>query len=680
MNRLNALAFKFCSQLFVVLLLCLCGTWQASAKEGVGLPASERTLHRVIAEGDEWFTTAEGKRIVDNIVTWQNANGGWWKKYNPEIARPAELPPADLHDAPPGDTEDVWRRTSTFDNDATHTELRIIARAARITNDEKYRAAFLHGLDFIFKSQYANGGWPQRFPLKNNYGRCITFNDGAMTRVMFLLRDIADNKPDYSFVPIDQRQKCREAFDRGVECILNCQVKQNGKLTAWAQQYDEVTLQAASARAYELPSITACESAEIGVLLMELEKPSERARQAIESAVKWYELSKITGKRVEAVKGTQYENGHDRVLVDDPKAAPIWARFYDLETNEPFFCSRDGVKRKSMSEISWERRNGYGWYGSWGEKFLGAYAKWKEKAAPAAFEIKDRSITVARDGSGDFKTVQAAVDSVAGDRAVVIHIKPGTYKDRIVIGKEKSHLTLRGDDAKTTILTFDRNARFKGPDGKEVGTFQSYSTRVDASDFLAENITFENTAGDTGQAVALYATGDRQIYHNCRMLGWQDTLYAENGRQYYKDCYVEGRVDFIFGGATAVFDHCEIHSKNGGHVTAARTPEDHPFGYVFLNCKLTGDSVPADLGRPWRPYAATVFIHCDLGSHIKPEGWSIWRGNENHKTARYAEFENTGPGFVPQKRLDWTRQLTADEAAKYTIPNILGGADHWNPQ
>ena len=307
-------------------------------------------------------------------------------------------------------------------------------------------------------------------------------------------------------------------------------------------------------------------------------------------------------------------------------------------------------------------------------------------------------ITVAADGSGDFDTVQAAIDSVpAGDAGpITMHIKPGAYKARVIVPHDRPNVTLMGDDPKATILTNDWNAKHIGPEGKPGGTGGSFTVRIDAKDFLAENLTFENTAGDTGQAVALSATGDRQVFRNCRLLGWQDTLFADGGRQLYDRCYIEGRVDFIFGSATAVFDHCHLHSKNGGHVTAASTPQDRAWGYVFLDCRLTGDALPwggpataptppakplpnADLGRPWRPYASVTFVRCEIGNHIKPAGWDNWRNPDNEKTARFAEFRCTGPGADRSGRVRWSRQFNDDEAAKLTAENILRGDDQWNP-
>lgn len=301
----------------------------------------------------------------------------------------------------------------------------------------------------------------------------------------------------------------------------------------------------------------------------------------------------------------------------------------------------------------------------------------------ASASAEPRTLTVAPDSSGDFTTVQAAFDAVPDNNAdpIVIHVKPGTYKEKLRLVRAKSHVTLRGDDAQSTILTNDWNANHIGPDGKPVGTSGSYTVEIDAPDFCAENLTFENTAGDTGQALALSARGDRQVYRNCRLLGWQDTLYADGGRQYYDRCHIEGRVDFIFGSATAVFDHCYIVSKNGGHVTAASTPQEKPWGYVFLDCTLAStDGVPADLGRPWRDYASVTFVRCDLGRHVKPEGWSNWKGTERDKTARYAEYHCTGPGADRSKRVPWAKELTDEQAKDLTVETLLGGTDHWNPK
>ena len=294
-------------------------------------------------------------------------------------------------------------------------------------------------------------------------------------------------------------------------------------------------------------------------------------------------------------------------------------------------------------------------------------------------------IVVATDGSGEFTTVQSAIDSIPDQNTEprVIMIKPGTYKERLLIKKGKTFITLRGSDkdASRTILTFNRYARMDDPGApeKKDGTVHSESVLIEPDNFTAQNITFENSAGAVGQAVAVRTTGDKQIFRNCRFLGWQDTLFVDGKRTYFRDCYVEGRVDFICGSATAVFENCQVHALDGGVVTAASTKPETPFGLVFLRCKVTCKEDRTYLGSPWQGGAATAFIERVLGEHLGPEGWTKWRGTEHHKTARYFEDKNTSPGANTSKRPDWTRQLTDAEAKTYTVENILSGEDRWNP-
>ena len=300
------------------------------------------------------------------------------------------------------------------------------------------------------------------------------------------------------------------------------------------------------------------------------------------------------------------------------------------------------------------------------------------------------------DGSGTQMNLQAAIAAAPdnGSNTFSILIKPGIYQGQFIVPKEKRHLRFVGEDLTNTILTGSLNQNESpSPDGRPI--YNNASTVILGDDFHAEKITFQNTSGDHGQALALRADGDREIFNDCRFLGWQDTLLVNNGRYYFTNCYVEGRVDFIYGSAAAIFDRCEIHSKNGGHVTAANTPQDKSFGFVFMDCKLTGDTQPwisaegipantnsppmADLGRPWRPYASVTYLNCEMGGHIKPEGWNNWRNPTNELTARFAEYNSTGPGANPDKRFKWAKQLTKDEADKITIETVLGGNDNWNP-
>lgn len=289
---------------------------------------------------------------------------------------------------------------------------------------------------------------------------------------------------------------------------------------------------------------------------------------------------------------------------------------------------------------------------------------------------------VAADGSGHFKSVQEAINAVPDlrENRTTIFIKKGVYREKLILPPTKTNVSFIGEDAERTILTYDDYASKKNSFGENIGTSGSSSFFIFGDGFMAKNITFENSAGPVGQAVAARIDGDRAVFYNCRFLGFQDTLYphGEKSRQYYRNCYIEGTVDFIFGWSTAVFENCEIFCKRSGYVTAASTPKESEFGFVFMNCNITGDVQENTfyLGRPWRPYAKVVFLNCKLGQHIKPEGWHNWGKPENEKTAFYAEYNNSGPGWRPDERVNWSRQLSAAEAGKYTLEMIFGD---WNP-
>ena len=285
---------------------------------------------------------------------------------------------------------------------------------------------------------------------------------------------------------------------------------------------------------------------------------------------------------------------------------------------------------------------------------------------------------VAADGSGDFKKVQDAINAVPDYRKnrTTIFIKKGTYKEKLILPGSKTMVTLIGEDVSTTILTFDDYASKKNRFGEELGTTGSSGFFIFGDDFTAENITFENSSGPVGQAVAVRVDGDRAAFFNCRFMGYQDTLYphGEKSRQYYKNCYIEGTVDFIFGWSTAVFNQCEIFCRSKGYISAASTNEGTSYGFVFVNCKITGGAPPRSvyLGRPWRPYAKTIFAGCYLDEVIQPAGWHNWGKADNEKTASYAEYKNYGPGADPSKRVNWSKQLTVEEAENLTAVKIFG--------
>jgi pectinesterase len=292
-------------------------------------------------------------------------------------------------------------------------------------------------------------------------------------------------------------------------------------------------------------------------------------------------------------------------------------------------------------------------------------------------------IIVAADGSGQFTSVQAAIMSVPEGRAespVVIRIKRGTYTEQLHLQREKRFFRLIGEDPATTILTYNLHANMPGADGKPIGTFRTPSTHVEADDFAAENLTFENSAGAVGQALALRVDGDRAVFRNCHFLGWQDTILVNRGRHLFADCTIKGHVDFIFGGATTFFERCAIHCLGKGYITAASTPDNQKFGFVFRDCKITGDAnVTTYLGRPWRGYGAVAFISTDMSNVVRSEGWHNWDQPEREYTSRYCEFGSTGDGAKPAERVRWAKELTEESAPIFTVENVLAGFDGWNP-
>jgi pectinesterase len=293
-------------------------------------------------------------------------------------------------------------------------------------------------------------------------------------------------------------------------------------------------------------------------------------------------------------------------------------------------------------------------------------------------------IIVAHDGSGKYLTVQEALNHIPlnNKKPVTIYIRNGIYKEKLQLDSTKNFVSIIGEDKFKTILTYDDHTGTVSPNGEVINTMTSHTFLIKADNFTAKNITVQNNAGfSAGQAVALESDGDKAQFYNCRFLGFQDVLFtkSENSRQYYKDCYIEGTTDFIFGPSTVWFEHCHIHSKKNSHVTAASTPQNHEFGYVFNDCVLTGDTTlhSVSLGRPWRPYASVTYIHCFLGPQIKAEGWSNWNNTDNYKTTRFAEYENYGAGANKASRVSWSKQLNDNEIKKYTMPNVLNG---WIPE
>ena len=312
-------------------------------------------------------------------------------------------------------------------------------------------------------------------------------------------------------------------------------------------------------------------------------------------------------------------------------------------------------------------------------KVLGLLLLLSVVSAAWAQERQD-TIVVSRDGTGNFRTLQEAIESARAfmDYTVTIYVKNGVYKEKVIVPSWVENIDIIGEDRDKTIITYDDHANIN-----KMGTFRTYTVKVEGSDITFKNLTIENNAAQLGQAVALHTEGDRLKFINCRILGNQDTIYtgAKFPRLYFKDCYIDGTTDFIFGPSTALFENCMIHSKRNSYVTAASTPKEAKYGYIFKHCKLTAEPGvdKVYLGRPWRPYAYTLFIECELGKHIVLAGWHNWGKQSNEETARYMEYKNTGEGANASERVAWSKQLTKKEAEAVTVDAIFRTQSDWDP-
>ncbi|WP_300976615.1 pectate lyase [Flavobacterium sp.] len=351
----------------IILVLCIC----------VGSLSSAQVLNKswkAITEMKEgpWFSSPEAKAIAENVLLYQRNIGGWPK--NIQMQKSLSETEKKKLLAEKDSTDEI-----TIDNGATYQEMVFLSKMYRQNPDERYQKAFLLGLDYLLKAQYANGGWPQYFPKKKGYYTHITFNDDAMANLLFMFKELKDKSDYFAIKPSDALvNQIKVAFDKGIDCILKTQYKQNNTLTAWCAQHDEVTLLPAKARAYELPSLSGKESAKIVLLLMSIENPSPEIIQAVKSAVTWFEITKITNLKEERILN---DAGKiiDKKMITTENAEPIWARFMELDTNEPFFCDRDGIKKKTIEEIGSERRNGYAWYTNEPKEVLKKYPNWLKK-------------------------------------------------------------------------------------------------------------------------------------------------------------------------------------------------------------------------------------------------------------------------------------------------------------
>lgn len=455
----------------------------------------EKDFRKLIASSDENFlksTTAA--TIAENVLLYQKNNGGWGKNI------PMQNNLSEVEKQKIAASKNNFKAT-TIDNNATTQELGFLANMYRINKNETYKTAYLKGIDFLLNAQYQNGGWPQFFPIQKNYSSHITYNDDAMANVLFLWKKIKDEGENYPIkIPEETLVKINQSFSKGIDVILKTQFKQNGKLTIWSAQHDEFNLAPAKARAYELPSLTGKESATLVLFLMSIEQPSKEIISSVDHAVKWFNENKLSGYKEVITSG-------DKKLIPDSSAPPIWGRFYDLDTNKIFFSDRDGVVKNSYAEIGSERRNGYAWYTSDPAKVLKKYDAWKKKWTTP--DPNKNYFTVAKDGSGDYTTIQEAINHTKAfpPQRVTIFIKNGIYKEKVKLHEWNTDLTLIGESKEGTIITF--GDYFDQINLGRNSTFFTPTLLIEGNDAILKNLTIANSAGPIGQALALAINATR---------------------------------------------------------------------------------------------------------------------------------------------------------------------------
>ena len=660
-----------------LLLACLLLTAAMTA----GAQSTQLFKQTMQETSPEYFNTAEARRIGDQLLLYQRVTGGWPK--NIDMARQLTAEECARVEADKQKTGD-----STTDNDATTLQMTFLARLYQQTRDERYRDAFRRAADYLLSGQYDSGGWPQFWPEPHGYQVHITYNDHAMLHTLTLLRDIARQQPPYQGTLTDRRQRRRiaEAFDRGIECILNTQITTpDGQLTVWCQQHDHQTLRPAAARAFELPSYCSMESAGLVTLLMELPQPSERVRRAVHAAMRWFDRYKLTGYRLERT-GKPGAADRETRLVADPQAPALWARFYDLERCEPYVCDRDGIPRRRLEQIGSERRNGYAWYSTVPADLYPLYDQWADRYD------REHKLQLDPDGPGaneqgiiewfrrpvvspaDFDAVVAPGDSLqlAIERAPAqpqqpykILIRRGVYRQKVIL--DRPNIVLVGEDRDSTILLLAETAQtqhIKEYHGRPVGN-GVIVLQEGADDCVISGLTVHNdygttvAPGNTTHQMAIFGRATRTIIVNCTVRADGNDALAlwapgGNGMYYHADLTLESPgVDFLcprgwcyatrcrfMGDGRAILWHdgrgdrskrlVVKDSRFDAHRPTPLGRYHHDAQFLLLNCRLSPQILDANIGYA---YTDRVLDPCPWGQRtyyyncLREGGHSGWLAN-----------------------------------------------------
>lgn len=584
-----------------------------------------------------FFKTEEARRIGDQVLAYQRVTGGWPK--NVDMTR--RLTDAELAQV----LSDRSRAyDTTIDNGATSQQIAYLARLWQATRDERYREGFLAGVEYLLSGQYENGGWPQAWPEMTGYQANITFNDDAIVNTLSLFREIFSENDPYGGALTDEglRAQLRAAFDKGIECILATQIVRNGEPTVWCQQHDRETLAPASARAYELPSFCSAESVGIVRLLMSLEKPDARVKRAVHGAMRWFDTYKLTGLRVER----SFSDGmRDTRLVEDPSAAPLWGRFYDLKWCEPYVCDRDGIARRRLEQIGSERRNGYSWYTGNPAMLYPLYDTWAERNDPRG-KVAVSLNTPGANRNGTVEMFRAPVIDRQGFDAVVmpgqsiqaavegapkqpsepykILILKGEYNEKVII--DRPNIVLVGEDREETFLHYaelSSRRTVREYRGKSVGNGVIVLLEG-ADDCVISGLTVYNDYGSTvepttAHQMAIYGRGTRTIVINCRI--WADgndalSLWAPDSGGMYYHADLELRcpgVDFLCPRGWCYATRCSFYG-DGRAMIWHDGRGDESKKLVITNSRFDAAS-PTLLGR-YHHDAAFYLLHCTMTENV----------------------------------------------------------------
>ena len=598
--------------------------------------------------------------VAGNMLLYQRNAGGWPKHIGEvKIDYTKKLSPAEKA----GVMDDFARNDATIDNNATSKEIRYLVTAYKKWHNKSYLDAAEKGIRYLLKMQYSNGGFPQFYPDTSIYRSEITFNDNAMINALNVLWDVTHGINDFDVVDKSFINPSEKAIERGIDCILKTQIKVNGKLTVWCAQYDKHTLQPAKARAYELVSLSGLESVGIVEFLMKIQHPSKQIRDAINFSLQWFQQSKIDGYNYIDIKDATQPNGRDRILAPE-KNSVVWARFYDIETNKPFFSGRNGIKKWSVTEIENERRTGYAWYGTWPKKLLEKeYPEWlKKNSEKLTGPIK---IVVDINGKGNFTSIQSAINSLPdfSDKPSVIKIKNGVYKEKIYL--KKNNIALQGESRDNTIITYAiarDEWRCTHPDDWGVATIN-----IDANDITLKDLTITNSYGfdakedrvidcpadtvthkktitKTGHQMALRsmdsATRLKAINVHFRSFAG-DTVSpwnTENGMFYFKDCVIEGGVDFYCPRGWAYAENCTFIANTGQASIWHDGSRYQDSRTVLKNCSFKGFD-GFNLGRYHRD-AQFYLINCTFAKNMADKDIYLVRTTNVIKWGRRVYYFN----------------------------------------